>query len=82
MQSTELPQQSRVSSMLKVFRKFGEFLFEKPTLVSIAKDDLYVAERELMTLRTARDYTQGLIEYREKQIARLKGYIQSLETTK
>jgi hypothetical protein len=68
--------------MLRVWRRLGEFLFEKPSLVSLAKDDLYIAERELLTLRTARDYTQGLIEYREKQIARLKGYIQTLETTK
>lgn len=68
--------------MLKVLRKLGEILFEKPTLVSIAKDDLYVAERELLTLRTAREYTTGLIDYREKQIARLREYISRLENAK
>lgn len=68
--------------MLKVLRRLGEFLFEKPTLISIAKEELYAAERELMQLKTAREYALGLIDYREKQIARLKSYIQTLETTK
>jgi hypothetical protein len=68
--------------MLKLWQRVGAFLFEKPSLASIAKDDLYIAERELLTLRNAREYTTGLIDYREKQIARLREYISRLESTK
>jgi hypothetical protein len=68
--------------MLKVLRKLGEFLFDKPTLESIAREELYSAERELMQLKNAREYTLGLIDYREKQISRLKNYLQTLETSK
>jgi hypothetical protein len=68
--------------MLKVLRRLGEFLFEKPTLISIANEELYAAQRELLSLKTAREYTQGLIEYREKQINRLELYVKDLESTK
>jgi hypothetical protein len=68
--------------MLKVLRRLGEFLFEKPTLISIANEELYAAQRDLLSLKTAREYTQGLIEYREKQINRLELYVKDLESTK
>jgi len=68
--------------MLRALKKLGEFLFEKPSLASIAREELYSAERELMQLKTAREYSLGLIDFREKQIARLKSYLQTLETTK
>ena len=66
--------------MLRALRLFSQKIFEKPALQAIARDELYQAERELLSLRTAREYTQGLIDYREKQIARLKTYIQTLDS--
>ena len=66
--------------MLNAFRRFGEFMFKRQTLLEIAKEELYQAEVQRLSLLTAREYAEGMISYRNAQIARLQAYITELES--
>ena len=66
--------------MWRKLRQTSEYLFKRASLHEIASEELYQAEVARLALLTAREYTNGLIAYRESQISRLKAYIQALET--
>ena len=68
--------------MFNALRRLGEMLFQRQTLLAIVQDELYKAEVDLLALRTASEYTQGLIDYRTKQIARLKAGLREMESNK
>lgn len=67
--------------MLNAFRRLGEFMFKRQTLLEIAKEELYQAEVQRLSLLTAREYANGMISYRDTQITRLRAYIVELEQT-
>jgi hypothetical protein len=66
--------------MLEALRRLGKVVFHRSTLVEIVTEELYQAEVQRLSLLTTREYANGLIAYRESQIARLKAYKQQLES--
>lgn len=47
-------------------------LFSKPTVQSVAQDELYEAERKLMEAQTGLEYAHAMVDYHTNRVARLK----------
>jgi len=50
-------------------------IFRNPSSIELACKELDEAEKQHLSLNNTREYVNGMLSYREAQIARLRSYI-------